>query len=99
IMSKVYNFLIHFLFRTNIRDINSGFKIYKKKVFENMELISESPFIDVEIFVRAMKRNFVIKQYPVIFKHRGKGVSYISRPSVILATIKDMLKFKCQKSL
>ncbi|MGB2706096.1 MAG: glycosyltransferase family 2 protein [Candidatus Omnitrophota bacterium] len=98
IMSKVYNFLIQFLFRTNIRDINSGFKIYKKKVFENMELISKSPFIDVEIFVRARKRNFVIKQYPVIFKHRERGASYISRPAVILATIRDMLRFKCQKS-
>jgi len=98
IMSKVYNFLIRLLFKTNIRDINSGFKIYKKKVLENMELISESPFVDVEIFVRAMRKNFTIKQYPVVFKHREEGVSYISRPAVILATIRDMLKFKCQKS-
>ncbi len=99
IMSKVYNFLIQFLFRANIRDINSGFKIYKKKVLLGMDLISESPFVDVEIFVRAMRKNFTIKQYPVIFKHREKGVSYISRPAVILATLRDMLKFKCQKSL
>jgi len=99
IMSRVYNFLIRFLFRTNIKDINSGFKIYKRKVFENMELISNSPFVDVEIFIKALKRNFIIKQYPVIFKHRKAGKSYISRPAVVLKTAADMLRFKCQKSL
>ncbi len=98
IMSKVYNFLIQFLFKANIRDINSGFKIYKRKVFTDMDIISKSPFVDVEIFVRAIRKKFTIKQYPVIFKHREAGASYISRPAVILATIRDMLKFKCQKS-
>jgi len=97
IMSKVYNFLVRFLFGTDIKDINSGFKIYKKKIFLDMDLISESPFVDVEIFVRAMRKKFTIKQYPVIFRHRGKGTSYISRPAVILATIRDMLRFKWQK--
>lgn len=94
IMSKVYNFLVQFLFATNIKDINSGFKIYKRKVFNGMKLISKSPFIDVEIFVNAKNRNFKIKQYPVIFKHREAGESYISRPAVIMQTALDMLKFK-----
>ncbi|MCQ9207129.1 MAG: glycosyltransferase family 2 protein [Omnitrophica bacterium] len=94
IMSKVYNFLIQFLFRTNIKDINSGFKIFKRKVFKNMRLISESPFIDVEIFVRALKRNFTVKQYPIIFRNREHGKSYISRAPVILRTMTDMLRFK-----
>ena len=94
IMSKVYNFLIQFLFKTNIKDINSGFKIYKRKVFNGLDFLSNSPFVDVEIFVKAMKRNFVIKQYPVIFKNREKGKSYISRPSVVFKTVTDMLKFK-----
>ena len=71
IISKVYNFLIQSFFRTNIKDINSGFKIYKRKVFEGMELISESPFIDVEIFIRAKRKGCTIKQYPVS-AHSGK---------------------------
>jgi len=94
IMSKVYNFLIQFLFRTNIKDINSGFKIYKKKVFKDTMLISSSPFIDVEIFVRALRKGFKIRQYPLIFKHRESGVSYISRPAVVLRTMWDILKFR-----
>ena len=61
IMSRVYNFLIQFLFRTNIRDINSGFKIYKRKVFDGMKLISNSPFIDGEIFIKAIRKNCTIR--------------------------------------
>ncbi len=99
IMSRVYNFLIQFLFKTDIKDVNSGFKIYKRKIFEDMKLISNSPFVDVEIFIRVLKRNFVIKQCPVIFKHRQEGKSYISRPGVVFATAMDMLRFRCQKSL
>ncbi|OGW74954.1 MAG: hypothetical protein A2Z72_07485 [Omnitrophica bacterium RBG_13_46_9] len=94
IMSQVYNFLIQLFFRPNIKDINSGFKIYRKKVFEGVRLISNSPFIDVEIFVRAMRKNCIIRQCPVVFKRREDGKSYISRPAVVLKTIADMVRFK-----
>lgn len=94
VISKVYNFLIQFLFRANIKDINSGLKLYRRKIFEGVNLVSKSPFIDVEIFIKAMRKGFVIKQYPIIFKHREKGKSYISRPAVILRTAFDMLRFR-----
>ena len=74
IISRVYNFLIQSLFRTDIKDINSGFKIYRRKVFESIKVCSNSPFIDVEIFVESIKKGFIIKQYPVIFKKRKIGM-------------------------
>ena len=94
IISKVYNFLIQLFFNTGIKDINSGFKIYKRKVFKEIELASNSPFIDVEIFVKAMRKGFTVGQYPLIFRNRKKGKSNISRPDVIFATFFDMLKFR-----
>jgi len=97
IISGVYNFLIETLFRTNIKDINSGFKIYRKAVFENTSLMSNSPFIDAEIFIKALRKKCIIKQYPIMFRHREKGKSYISRPAVIIQTVIDMLKFKLQR--
>jgi glycosyltransferase involved in cell wall biosynthesis len=94
IMSKGYNFLVRTLFGLHLQDINSGLKIYKKKVLEGLDLRSRSPFIDVEIFVEAVKRGFVIKQYGLIFEHRTKGVSSISRMSVVARTFRDMLAYK-----
>jgi len=96
-MSKTYNFLVRILFGLNIRDINSGLKIYKKKVLEGMDLRSKSPFIDVEIFAEAAKRGFVIRQYGLVFDLRTGGISTISRLPVVGRTFWDMLCYRFSK--
>lgn len=97
IMSKTYNFLVKLFFGLRIRDINSGLKIYKRQVLKGMNLISRSPFIDVEIFAEAAKRGFKIGQYGLIFDRRTGGVSTISRPSVVARTFWDMLRYRFRK--
>jgi len=94
IMSKVYNFLVHLLFGLNIHDVNSGLKIYKRTIFDGMELKSKSPFIDVEIFLRAMRKGCKVKQYGLIFELRTRGKSMISKPSIVARTFWDMLACK-----
>ncbi|MDO8525136.1 MAG: glycosyltransferase [Candidatus Omnitrophota bacterium] len=94
IMSKGYNFLVRLFFGLNIRDINSGLKIYKRKVLEGLDLKSRSPFIDVEVFAEAVKRGFTVKQYGLIFALRTKGKSSISRVSVVARTFWDMLRYR-----
>lgn len=97
IISAVYNFLIQFLFRTNIKDINSGYKIYKREMIKDMDLISMSPFIDVEIFLKALKKGAKIREYPIIFRIRQRGLSKISRIPVITQTFIDMFKVRFSK--
>ncbi len=94
IMSKVYNFLVHLFFGLNIHDINSGLKIYKKKVLDGLDLKSRSPFIDVEIFAEAAKRGYTIRQYGLVFELRTKGSSNISRIDIVARTFRDMLAYK-----
>lgn len=93
-MSKVYNFLVRAFFGFRIKDINSGFKIYRLKVIKDLRLISRSPFVDVEIFAEAIKRGFKVEQFGLIFDLRTKGVSTISRMSVVARTFWDMLVYR-----
>jgi glycosyltransferase involved in cell wall biosynthesis len=93
-MSKGYNFLVQLLFGLSIKDINSGFKIYRSKVLKGLRLISRSPFVDVEIFAEAKRRGFKIEQFGLIFDLRTNGVSTISRLSVVARTFYDMLRYR-----
>lgn len=94
VMSKGYNFLVQLFFGLSIKDINSGFKIYKAEVIKGLKLISQSPFVDVEIFAEAERRGFKIKQFGLLFDLRTHGVSTISRFPVVIRTFWDMLKYK-----
>lgn len=97
LMSKVYNFLVQALFGFSIKDINSGFKIYRSRVIKDLRLISKSPFVDVEIFAEARKKGFKIEQFGLIFDLRIKGVSTISRMSVVARTFWDMLAYRLSR--
>jgi len=97
IMSRGYNFLVRTLFGLSLKDINSGLKIYRRKILEGMKLISESPFIDVEIFVEATKRKAKIVQYGLIFDTRTKGHSSISRLGIVARTFWDMIACRLSK--
>jgi glycosyltransferase involved in cell wall biosynthesis len=94
IMSKGYNFLVRLLFGLKMRDINAGLKVYKREVFKDMEFISRSPFIDAEIFIKALKKGFKIEQYGLIFQLRTKGRSMISKPGIVARTFWDMLAYR-----
>ncbi len=94
IMSKVYNFLVEFLFGLHIKDINAGLKIFRKKVFEDISLKSSSPFIYTEIFAEAAKKDFKIRQYGLIFETRKKEISRVSKMSIVMRTFCDMLVYR-----
>ncbi|MFH1877647.1 MAG: glycosyltransferase family 2 protein [Candidatus Omnitrophota bacterium] len=93
-ISTGYNFLVRSLFGLDINDINSGYKIVRREVIEGLDFVSRSPFVDVEIFLHAKKKNKKVRQFPLIFRSRSGGESHISRMPVILATFTDMLKVK-----
>lgn len=94
IISGGYNFLVQALFGLDVKDINSGYKIVRKSLIEDIEFVSRSPFVDVELFLHARKKGGRVRQFPLIFKTRPGGKSYIARVPVILATFSDMLKVK-----
>ncbi len=101
IISGVYNFIVQTLFGLNVKDINSGYKIVRRDVTKDIEFVSRSPFVDVELFLHAKRKGCSIRQFPLIFKPRPSGRSYIARFPVICATFADMIKVKilsCRKN-
>jgi len=92
IISAVYNLIVQLLFGLYIADINSGYKIVRRDLVKDLRFISLSPFIDVELFLHARRKNGEVRQFPLIFNPRSGGKSYIARFPVIAATFRDMIK-------
>ena len=94
LMSGIYNFMVERLFGLNLRDINSGYKIVKRALIEDLHFVSNSPFVDVELFLHARKKGATVRQFPLVFVPRTSGRSYISRLPVVFATLLDMVRVK-----
>ncbi|MEE9543395.1 MAG: glycosyltransferase family 2 protein [Thermodesulfobacteriota bacterium] len=71
--SEAYYWLNKILFGIEIRDIGSGFVIFRKSALEKVELKSNGFEIHSEIFVKLSKKGCKLKEVPLAYKHWGGG--------------------------
>lgn len=72
-IAYVYNTLIRALFDIKVRDIDASFKLYKKKVFDKMEIITNTGLTDAEVLIKARRMGFKIGQIGVTHYPRAHG--------------------------
>ena len=91
-ISGMYNKIFRVLFRTNYRDISTGLRLMRKSVYDDLTIISDSPFIGAEITLRTMLKGYRVGEMGIQTFPRefGKGASV--SPKNIMRTIKDMRK-------
>jgi glycosyltransferase involved in cell wall biosynthesis len=75
------NFLILLLTKKRITDSQSGFRAYKKKVFEEISLTSEGYSIETELTVKTLKNGFVFQEEPIMCEKRRNGSSKLNTVS------------------
>lgn len=94
VISGIYNLMVQTMFGLSVRDINSGYKIVRRDLVDGIDFVSQSPFVDVELFLQAKRENRSVRQYPLVFRERTGGRSYIASIPIILATFRDMIKLR-----
>ncbi len=95
-LSTLARVFCHFILGINIRDATSGFRCFKKRVLENIDLDnlrSTGPSIIEEVNLRIQEKGFKIKEIPIIFRARSKGRSKLNLAKV-LDTAYTLLKIK-----
>ncbi len=74
VSSKTYNFLVRHMLGSKLRDHQCGFKAFRRE--PALQLINEVGanhwFWDTEIFVRAARKGYKIKEIPVVWKSGRK---------------------------
>jgi glycosyltransferase involved in cell wall biosynthesis len=90
VYSLVYNHLVRWVLGVRIRDVNFAFKLIRRRVLDNVDLVSEGSFIDAELVAKAHRRGFRLVQFGVDYIARTRGVSTLSSPSVIVTMVREL---------
>jgi len=89
-VSAFYNKLFRLVFRTTYRDISTGLRLMKKEVYDELNLISDSPFIGAEITVRTMLKGYRVGEMGIQTFPREIGSGSSVSLKNIFYTLKDM---------
>lgn len=89
-ISWVYNWVLRLMFRSPYRDISTGLRLMRKSVYEELTLISDSPFIGAEITLRTMLKGYRVGEMGIQTFPREIGKGSSTSFKNILRTIKDM---------
>jgi hypothetical protein len=81
-----------FLFDMKIRDVDCAFKLYKRKIFDNIKMESSGALIDTEVLARAVKKGYTITQVGVHHYPRTAGSQTGANIKVIFRAFKELFK-------
>lgn len=94
ITSKMWEAAVYLLFGLRVHDIDCGFKLIAKKVFDTIpKLESErGAFISSELLIKAKKSGFKIKEIGVTHYPRKEGKGTGRDLKVIINSFKDLFR-------
>lgn len=88
--AKCWGMLVNALFGIHVKDIDCAFKMFPRRLFEQIELHSEGALIDTEILARARRLGYTIGQIGVHHYARTAGESTGANPKVILRAFAEL---------
>lgn len=87
---------INFLFKSNLKDIMSGYRAFSKIFVKNIPILSSGFEVETEITLSALDKKFRIKEIPIIYKDRPQGsnskLNTFKDGFIVLQTIFKMFK-------
>jgi glycosyltransferase involved in cell wall biosynthesis len=64
---------INILFKTELKDIMTGYRVFNKKFVKNMPVMSPKFEIETEMSLYALDKKYIIKEIPIIYRDRPEG--------------------------
>ena len=92
---------INMLFKTDLKDIMTGYRVFNKKFVKNMPVTSEKFEIETEMSLYALDKKYIIKEVPITYRDRPQGsTSKLNTVSDGIKVCKTIIKmFKNYKPL
>ncbi len=90
----LWGLLVNTLFKIKVRDVDCAFKLYKRKIFEDISLTSQGALIDTEILAKAVAKGYKIAEVGVNHYPRLAGKQTGAKLSVIIKAFVELFKLK-----
>ncbi len=88
--------LINFLFKSNVRDIMTGYRAFSYEFVKTFPILSKGFEIETEMTIHALDKNFYLKEIPVQYRDRPKGseskLNTVSDGVKVIKTIMRLFK-------
>jgi glycosyltransferase involved in cell wall biosynthesis len=94
--SWFYNLLFRVLFRTKCRDINAPPKLFKRKLYEKLQMQSTDWFITAECVIKALRLGEKIGEVEVTWNKRSGGKSKVN-PATATEFLRKMIAYRTGK--
>ncbi|HLC72276.1 MAG TPA: glycosyltransferase family 2 protein [Candidatus Nanoarchaeia archaeon] len=92
--NKVLNNLVWLFFLEKFKDINCSFRLYNRKVFDNINMEARSFVLPTEILLKAKTKGFRIAEVEVSHKSRERGRSSIKLARDAVQTLLFLIYLK-----
>ena len=94
--NKLVRGLINTLFKSNVRDIMTGYRAFSYEFVKTFPVLSKGFEIETEMTIHALDKNFMLKEIPVEYRDRPAGseskLSTYSDGLKVLKTIARLFK-------
>ncbi|MCX6746395.1 MAG: polyprenol monophosphomannose synthase [Candidatus Parcubacteria bacterium] len=97
LISRAGCFYAQIILGLKIKDLTGGFKCYRRKVLESIDLNkikSNGYMFQIEMTYKAIKKGFKIKEIPFIFQERARGRSKFNK-KIIWEAIINCWRLRC----
>ena len=86
--------LVCLVFNMDLRDIDCAFKLFKRRIFDDITIRSTGALIDAEILARAIHKGYTVTQTGVHHYPRKTGTQSGAKLSVIFRAFKELFKLR-----
>ena len=91
--NKSVRFLINRIFKSNVKDIMTGYRAFSRCFVKNFPVLSKGFEIETEMTIHALDKNFLLKEIPVEYRDRPEGsVSKLNTVSDGITVIMTIFK-------
>ena len=76
--NRILSFVTQFLYNKKITDVMTGYKVFSKKVLEEIDITENGFEVEVEITSKILQNDFKLIEVPISYEYRKTGNSKIT---------------------